>query len=51
MENERLAHEIAHVKARHLSRMHEESSKVNIELGNNIFFLKKKLNLNFSTTN
>jgi len=25
-----LAHEIAHVKARHLSRMHEESSKVNI---------------------
>jgi beta-barrel assembly-enhancing protease len=25
-----MAHEIAHVKARHLSRMHEESSKVNI---------------------
>ncbi len=25
-----LAHEIAHVKARHLSRMHEESSKVDI---------------------
>ena len=25
-----LAHEIAHVKARHLSRMHEESSRVNI---------------------
>lgn len=26
----------------------KETSKVNIELGNNIFFLKKKLNLNFS---
>ena len=25
-----LAHEIAHVKARHLSRMHEQSSKVDI---------------------
>jgi dTDP-4-dehydrorhamnose reductase len=26
----------------------EETSKINIELGNNIFFLKKKLKLNFS---
>lgn len=29
-------------------RFFRETSKINIELGNNIFFLKKKLNLNFS---